>query len=288
MSNSSLNKSLNKYVKVMGVNMNKINSCYFKNFRVNYTNQLNIKMAFIGVEFCKLAYFDNPIIVEKNLENTNFKLIDFKSIQDTNLVVAHYTQDTDFLVFCFSGTRDYSIKNIKINWDLRLEKFILGRVHSGFLKLFRDFEKIIVKHIKNHKNILWSGHSRGGALSGLAQSFYECGVNYSFGCPRFGDAEYAKNNPLPHYRFTFDNDPIQYLPPKFLSYKHHGKRIKLQEDEIFNDIDSNETNVFQVNELTRDWHLIKYAVKDWLSGKNSGRHHYKETYSKCFEDLKIK
>lgn len=262
--------------------MNEITSCHFKNFRVNYTEKLNTKMAFSGVEFSKLAYSQDRDSIEKNLENTNFNIIYFNDIEDTKIIIANYALDSNFTVVSFSGTKDYSLQNIKTNWNLKLKKFTSGRVHSGFLNLFYKFEKIINQYVTNN-NILWTGHSRGGALAGLCQSYYGCGVNYSFGCPRFGDKEYSANNKLPHYRFTFATDPIQYLPPKILSYKHHGKKIELSEDKIFDDLDNIDEDNFKLTELTRDWNLIKYAVKDWISGKNSGRHHYKENYSECFD-----
>jgi len=264
--------------------MNETTLCHFKNFKVNYTNTINIKMAFTGVEFSKIAYSSDRDLLHKTLENTNFNILYINNIEDTNLIIANYALNSNFLVFSFSGTKDYSYKNIKTNWNLLLKKTETGRVHSGFTKLFAAFKKIVSPFVKN-KNILWTGHSRGGVLAALCQAYYQRGVTYSFGCPRFANREWVKNNTLPHYRFTFANDPIQYLPPKILSYKHHGYGIELEENKIFNDLENINNNNFAINDLTYDWHLIKYSVVDWIRGRAPGLHHYKENYSDYFRKI---
>lgn len=264
--------------------MNEKSLCRFKNFRVNYTDKINIKMAFTGIEFSKIVYGQNREQIADLFKNTNFNLLYFNNIEDTNLMIANYALDSNFLIVCFSGTHDYSIKNIKTNWNLRLLKNKVGRVHTGFYKLFTAFDKILRPYIQQNQ-ILWTGHSRGGVLAALSQAYFGNGVTYSFGCPRFADKEWVISNTLPHYRFAFANDPVQYLPPKILSYKHHGVRIELREDQIFDDIEYGNTDNFTVNDLTQDWNLIRYSVRDWLRLKSTGTHHYQETYSNCFQKI---
>lgn len=265
--------------------MSKNSLCYFKDFQVTYTDKINIKMAFTGIEFSKIVYSKNGEHIADLFKNTNFNLLYFNNIEDTNLIIAnYYAPNSNFLIVSFSGTHDYSIKNIKTNWSVLLTKQKNGRVHSGFNRLFDKFEKILQPYILQNQ-ILWTGHSRGGVLASLSQCHFGCGVTYSFGCPRFADKEWVANNPLPHYRFTFANDPIQFLPPKILSYKHHGIRIELREDQIFDDVGSGDTVNFTINNLTHDWNLIRYSVRDWLRLRPTGTHHYQETYSNCFKKI---
>ena len=237
-------------------------------------------MAFTGIQFSKLCYTPNSEVIRKTTENTDFKIKDIIHLHNTTMIVAQYTGNTDFTVIAFSGTDNYSKQNIVTNWGLRLKQHDQGRVHAGWLALFNQFRSAI-QHAATAENILWTGHSRGAVIAALAQAAVGKGVLYSYGCPRFADGDWITANTLPHWRFVLRGDPITRLPPRFLGFRHHGVRIVVPENTQSFDI----TDGFVLGELSKDWQLISYTVRDWLRGRQPGRHHRSMTYQNCFAHI---
>jgi pimeloyl-ACP methyl ester carboxylesterase len=104
-----------------------------------------------------------------------------------------------------------------------------GKVHAGFLKAFTEIAgrlDLIVKARRPEQTLWLTGHSMGGALATLgAAHFGRETVQglYTYGCPRVGDAAFARVLPLEtHVRFVHRDDWVPTGPPEFLGYVHAG------------------------------------------------------------------
>ncbi len=117
------------------------------------------------------------------------------------------------------------IDNIKSNYPM---------VHTGFYNQFKslktDIDKIIREYQKEdyNKEVIFCGHSLGGALATIASLQYGCDfpdlkINcITFGSPRVGNAlfvEYFNKVVNISYRFVNKKDPITIIPSS-LTYKH--------------------------------------------------------------------
>ncbi len=90
----------------------------------------------------------------------------------------------------FAGSNDCAdwLKNISIlkkpaPWGIR------APVHGGFLDCFMKIEKALDIILSGHRSVVFAGHSQGGAIAGLAASyFHQRGHTipevYTFGSPR--------------------------------------------------------------------------------------------------------
>lgn len=110
----------------------------------------------------------------------------------------------------------------------------LGAVHWGFFQnLAGDFMAQAEQRLTSTQ-IIFTGHSAGGAAAGLAASQFPertAGI-YGFGTPAFGDRQFAKNyNAMLHDRTWFFRnrlDPVPFLPPANIQgYCQPGQEIVL-------------------------------------------------------------
>ena len=161
-------------------------------------------------------------------------------------------------------------------------------VHWGFYNQFSELkpeiDEIIEKYRKEEKNsneIIFSGHSLGGALATMAALKY--GMEYpdlqvncvTFGSPRVGDEKFAnyfdkivKNS----YRFVNDNDPIPCIPTAW-RYQHVKGCVWLHQDQVMNEIT-----------VWRGWRFFKNYMLSFLGfGYDASQDHNCDGY--C-EDLK--
>lgn len=101
-------------------------------------------------------------------------------------------------IVAFRGTT--SIKNATqvIKADLGEFRFrqFHGRIHTGAMTVFENLLDDIDHHLTGRKNILFTGHSLGGAIAVVAAVYIAsmlptCNVAcHTFGAPRVGDADF--------------------------------------------------------------------------------------------------
>jgi triacylglycerol lipase len=156
---------------------------------------------------------------------------------DTQVLVKH-EGDTVFVVF--PGTDSIA------DWqtDLRAGKVEFnsqGRVHEGFDEAHASVIEEVIEQIgkgSRHRRIIVSGHSLGGALAMLcALQLWDCGIVvdavYTFGAPRVGNGSFTRHyNANLHdetYRIENQDDPVPYLPPWLMGYRHAGTEVLLGE-----------------------------------------------------------
>lgn len=113
------------------------------------------------------------------------------------------------------------------------ERYPKVLVHSGFLGKFKALKPAVrgelAALLERHPGapVVFTGHSRGGALATLAAFAFGTLVQdsarvvslYTFGCPKVGNDEFGTVfNSLPvaanTYRFVFDADIVPHLPDK--------------------------------------------------------------------------
>ena len=133
---------------------------------------------------------------------------------------------------------------------IRRVHFHFGDVHHGFMSLYRSFQQTLLdtvrsllpkdQELKGNTNIYVTGHSLGGALATLCTADLLIEVSkapipvcYTFGSPRVGSPDFAnsfnrfvaiqynqKINSSCSVRIYHQEDPIPYLPPELMGFKH--------------------------------------------------------------------
>jgi hypothetical protein len=111
-----------------------------------------------------------------------------------------------------------------------------GHAAEGFTAAFLDVWNDILKVLRDGvtRPLFVTGHSLGGALATLAASRLRAeGIaaraTYTFGCPRVGDAEFARSVAgLPLFRVVNDRDIVARVPTiAHFGYLHAGTLVHL-------------------------------------------------------------
>ena len=256
-------------------------------------------------KLCNIAYLSNDEVHE-NFISRPFNLEEHSSVfyncddepklysreRDSQMYVCHYN---GMLSITFRGTEsardiitDLNIIQVKMPIKYMMEKD-QPEVHWGFYNQFKelkpDIDKIIEEYRESdhnfNKEVVFSGHSLGGALATISALHY--GMKYpdlhvncvTFGSPRVGDERFAnyfdkivKNS----YRFVNDNDPIPCIPTAW-RYQHVKGCIWLHQDQVKNEIT-----------VWRGWRFFKNYMLSFLGlGYDASQDHSCDGY--C-EDLK--
>lgn len=194
---------------------------------------------------CERPYNKNTNeLVFNYIKNEPIFIHDFKS--DCQLIITEYK---DFLVITFRGTESKQdvFTDLDILQDtIKLKNInIQPKVHSGFFKQFLSVKQSIIKDIEKYDNIIFCGHSLGGALATIASLYFyfyfEKSKNIkcvTFGSPRVGDKVFSNlfNVVIDEsVRIVNDNDPVPCFPTTW-RFKHVGGLKWLNEDVVKNEI----------------------------------------------------
>lgn len=142
------------------------------------------------------------------------------------------------IVVSFRGTEPTELADWITDLDFDLVGGPLGgRVHEGFYDALSNVwhlvDLAVAGFTADEPKPLWvTGHSMGGALATLAvarwlqQGRAVAGL-YTFGQPRTGDDEFARNFNFafkPYaFRFVNNNDIATRVPPRCCNYRHIGR-----------------------------------------------------------------
>lgn len=127
----------------------------------------------------------------------------------------------DFHVLAFRGTEELAdwLRNVDVRpdqWDGP------GRAHKGFVGALNEVWPELLPALQAISGpIFYTGHSLGGALAILAAVRFPPRAVYTFGGPRCGDDDFAKQHPLREHihRVVNNRDVVPRVPP---GYEHTG------------------------------------------------------------------
>jgi triacylglycerol lipase len=156
---------------------------------------------------------------------------------------AFFASNDNWAVLAFRGTAD--IKDVFTDADATMYHEISlthpprerAMVHKGFLtRLNQVWQSEILGWLEayrlNHPEaeILFTGHSLGGALAALAAGRYHGNISlHTFGCPRVGNAAFCEAVsaavPGKWFRYVDGNDWVTRMPLESMGFAHGGQRI---------------------------------------------------------------
>ena len=251
-------------------------------------------------KLCTISYQESDIIKEHFLARP-FNKTDYYSVfYNCNKIPKLYAKGNDSemytcdydnkLSIIFRGTesmRDVLTDLNIIQVDMNLENFYdetPPEVHWGFYNQFKelkpDLDKIIndYKSDDENKEIVFAGHSLGGALATIASVNYSynnpnLSVNcITYGSPRVGDQQFAdifNKNVKNSFRFVNDNDPIPCIPTSW-RFRHVKGCQWLYQDQVMNEI-----------KVWRGWRFFKNYLLSFVGyGYDSSKDHSCDNYCK--------
>ncbi len=199
-------------------------------------NEFNIVNAWWLIEIATLVY-DEEEYANEAFQKAGFSEARYFTGKSTQCSVV---SNNNFLVVAFRGTESRKregqddirdiVEDIRVDADIRLiSSGKKGKVHRGFSdaldEVWQDLN-VYVKGLQNEGRNVWlTGHSLGAALATLAAYRYEDVQGlYTFGSPRVGDEEFARDFRVPAYRFENNNDIVCKVPPPLPGlYAHTGE-----------------------------------------------------------------
>jgi len=225
---------------------------------MNFSKHVLIDFA----KLCNISYLTSDKVVEsfytrpfnKHAEESVFYKCEspptlYSRNRDSQMYVCKYENKLSIIFRGTESNRDVLTDLNLIQVELPLKNQDENpQVHWGFYNQFNELKPDIDKIIKEYhestenldKEIIFSGHSLGGALATISA------LNYAYeypditidcitlGSPRVGDykfAEYFDKCITNSYRFVNDNDPIPCMPTAW-RYKHVKGCIWLHEDQV--------------------------------------------------------
>lgn len=176
-----------------------------------------------------LAYKEGGDI-QPETESWGFNDFEFFDEKDTQAFIAG---NNDMLLLAYRGTE--SLKDWMTDADIDLVGGPGGKVHEGFSMALSHVWKEVWTYIRESRKCrsLWvTGHSLGAALAALTVAKLRLEkdepVNglYTFGHPRTGDRDFAKNFDsdfsLQTFRYVNNNDIVTRVPFRSMHYSHVG------------------------------------------------------------------
>lgn len=195
------------------------------------TRDYSVKNAYWLGKASSIAY-EPPDRAQAELKSWGLDFFEFFDNRDTQAFLAG---NDSMLLLAFRGTQPTRLKDWMSDLDIDLVGGPGGKVHEGFLVALSYVWRDIWQFISNHRNRrpLWvTGHSLGAALATLAVAKLRLEkdepVNglYTFGQPRTGNREFAKNFDADFaaqtFRYVNNNDIVPRVPFRALDYSHVG------------------------------------------------------------------
>jgi len=187
--------------------------------------------SLLFAQLSSIAYLDK-IPAKKEARKLGFTTVEF---YDKEGAQAYRFMNSDDIVIACRGTQPTEFNDIKA--DLKAMPVLaetVGRVHHGFKtevdELWPMIKEDLKRHANNKKDLWFTGHSLGAAMTTIIASRCHADTNmpsikevYTYGSPKVGWNKYVKSLNVPHHRWVNNNDIVTTVPPTFMGYRHHGE-----------------------------------------------------------------
>jgi lipase (class 3) len=151
--------------------------------------------------------------------------IEYIDIQDTQAIICEINGK---ILVTFRGVELDRFLDIRSALNFRTKLQTYGDIHSGFDDALSHVWPILLGFLPNNLELIFNGHSMGGALAQIAsyKYFLKCGEmlpTITFGAPKIG--RFKKLIPAtPLYKFNLIGDPIPFLPLNWMGpYKEKSR-----------------------------------------------------------------
>lgn len=154
----------------------------------------------LSLNACKFSYdkifFDNSLMKFIKIYNSN-NILPFSLFYNKNKIL-----------LSFQGTKSFD--NLLINFQYNQLKYNNIKIHSGYLNTYNKIKPLIINDInniikRNHKEIIFTGHSLGGAIATIAFIDLFKDKNIIKKCYTFGTPPYIINNINNYTIYDFSN-----------------------------------------------------------------------------------
>jgi len=232
----------------------------------------------------KIAYDSSDDKARDELKAWGLTTCEFFNNRETQAFLAG---NNDLLILAFRGTEG-NIRDWMTDLDIEFVGGPGGRVHEGFLTalsyVWRDIWTFISGQRKSRA--LWvTGHSLGASLATLAVAKLRLEkdepVNglYTFGQPRTGDREFAKNFDADFEKQTFryvnNNDIVTRVPFRAMNYSHVG---------LFRYFDADGNQRDDISWWDKVVDRLEGRIEDLLKPGTDGlKDHFMARYVACLE-----
>ncbi len=142
-----------------------------------------------------------------------------------------FAEFDDLAIVSFRGTQLEQSQDLKDCFTFWKRMYYNLKAHKGFAN---GIEKLVpnvvadLERVPEHKHIIYTGHSLGGALSTLLAVAHKPDELVTFGAPRVAGPEIAEYlDGVEYHRIVTKSDLVRWLPPNFpfvLPYTHTGIR----------------------------------------------------------------
>ena len=157
----------------------------------------------------------------------------FSRDTDTQALLVQFDHAIPFAVLVFRGTEQHVQDYVT---DLNLGKLRQsdGKVdtHRGFTRALDSVWEEIEQALKRlDRPVFYTGHSLGAALATLATARLRPAALYTFGSPRVGDDDFARqlaDFEARIHRLVHGDDLVTKVPPEDLGFRHVGREVKLE------------------------------------------------------------
>ena len=187
--------------------------------------------SLLFARLASIAYSDNVEQVKKDVKKLGFTTIEFYNKEGAQ---AYRFMNKHDLVIACRGTQPNEFNDIKA--DLKAMPVMaetVSRVHRGFKAEVDELWPMIQEDLKRkanaNKNVWFTGHSLGAAMTTIMASRCNCDVDmpniqevYTYGSPRVGWRGYCNSLNVPHHRWVNNNDIVTRVPLRAMLYTHHG------------------------------------------------------------------
>jgi triacylglycerol lipase len=221
----------------------------------------------------QLVYSAGEEVEQEVIRDWGFRDFDFFDVRGTQGMIA---ANRDIVLVSFRGTEQdaYSDWMTDLNAEL-VPGPMKGYVHGGFYdalsQVWMHIDKAVKRFDRRQSKSLWvTGHSLGASLATLAVARWlergrEVSGLYTFGQPRTGDSDFARNFNFDFkskaFRFVNNKDLVTRIPPRAFGYSHLGTFKYFTESGVLED------SIGWWNEFLDSW---SFRSEDYFLSFNVG------------------